>query len=78
MKTVIQELIDELKANDVANGMYWIKQPNKFFEKYLNKEYEQIIDAHFAGYIIGVEYGINKTSIETAREYYDQTYNQNK
>ena len=42
MKTVIQELIEELKANDVAHGMFWIKRPSDFFEKYLEKEKEQI------------------------------------
>ena len=38
----MQELVEELKANDVAHGMYWIKQPNDFFDKYLEKEKEQI------------------------------------
>jgi hypothetical protein len=37
-KTPMQELIEELKANDVAHGMYWIKQPNTFFEKTLKKK----------------------------------------
>jgi len=43
--TPIQELIEELKANDVAHGMYWIKQPTEFFEKYLEKEKKHIIKA---------------------------------
>ncbi len=41
MKTAMQELIKELKTNDVAHGMYWIKQPDEFFKKYLEKEKEQ-------------------------------------
>lgn len=43
--TPIEELIEELKANDVAHGMYWIKQPTEFFEKYLAKEKKHIIKA---------------------------------
>ena len=67
MKTVIQELIEELKANDVAHGMYWIKRPSDFFEKYLEKEKEQIKEAFING-----EDGV------AAEEYYNQTYNQQK
>lgn len=72
MKTVIQELIDELKANDVAHGMYWIKRPNEFFEKYLEKEKEQIADAFRNGSTSSMLGGGHWT------QYYDQTYNQNK
>jgi hypothetical protein len=44
MKTPMEELIEELKTNDVAHGMYWIKQPDVFFEKYLEKEKEQMLN----------------------------------
>jgi hypothetical protein len=71
MKTVIQELIEELKANDVAHGMFWIKRPSDFFEKYLEKEKEQIIDAYRKGYI-------HYLPQVDSEEYYNQTYNQNK
>ena len=71
MKTVIQELIEELKANDVAHGMYWIKRQSDFFEKYLEKEKEQIIDAYRKGYI-------HYLPQVDSEEYYNQTYNQNK
>ena len=71
MKTVIQELIEELKANDVAHGMYWIKRPSDFFEKYLEKEKEQIINAYMDGNHI-------KDEFYNPKEYYNQTYNQNK
>ena len=74
MKTVIEELIEELKANDVAHGMYWIKQPDVFFEKYLEKEKEQIIDA----YEIGYDNNEYPSIMQTGKEYYNQTYNQNK
>jgi hypothetical protein len=69
MKTPIEELIEELKANDVAHGMYWIKQPDVFFEKYLEKEKEQIIDASNSAFEDKTTWG---------ERYYNKTYNQNK
>ena len=71
MKTAIQELIEELKVNDVAHGMYWIKQPNEFFEKYIKKERDQTNKAYYQAI-----YDINQGQIKD--EYYNQTYNQNK
>jgi hypothetical protein len=82
MKTVIQELIEELKANDVAHGMYWIKRPSDFFEKYLEKEKEQILEA--------VKFGQNNHTVSIpedemiAKNYFNdkyevvEEYNQNK
>ncbi len=64
----MQELIEELKANDVAHGMYWIKQPNDFFDKYLEKEKEQINKAYYQGI-----YDKNEGLIK--EEYYHETYN---
>ena len=69
MKTAMQELIEELKTNDVAHGMYWIKQPNDFFEKYLEKEKEQILRAFELGMHECLAYDANSI------EYYNQTYN---
>jgi hypothetical protein len=66
MKTVMQELIEELKANDVAYGMYWIKQPDVFFEKYLEKEKEQILNASNSAFEDKTTWG---------ERYYNQTYN---
>ena len=67
MKTPIQELIEELKANDVAHGMFWIKRPSDFFEKYLEKEKGQIIE--------GVEFGLfNADTTIDGEEYYNQKY----
>lgn len=65
MKTVIEELIEELKANDVAHGMYWIKQPDVFFEKYLEKEKEQIEYAF--KYALNMRFG-NESQVNTGNE----------
>ena len=73
MKTIIEELIEELKANDVAHGMYWIKQPDVFFEKYLEKEKEQIKRA----FEFGIADAYNFIE-DDAEQYYNETYNQNK
>ena len=72
MKTVMQELIEELKTNDVAHGMYWIKQPDVFFDKYLEKEKEQIINTYWDAYKEG-----QIRSDVTAEEYYNQNYKNN-
>ena len=72
MKTVMQELIEELKTNDVAHGMYWIKQPDVFFDKYLEKEKEQIINTYWGAYKEG-----QISSDVTAEEYYNQNYKNN-
>ena len=77
-KTPVQELIEELKVNDVAHGMYWIKRPNEFFEKYLEKEKEQIGKAFISGKVNGYEHFHQGTEFNmTTEEYYNQTYNQN-
>ena len=78
MKTAMQELIEELKTNDVAHGMYWIKQPDEFFEKYLEKQKEQIIYAHTHAYLIGEDDISVEDANEASIKYYNQTYNQNK
>ena len=72
MKIAIQELIEELKTNDVAHGMYWIKQPDVFFEKYLEKEKQSIIDTYWDAYKEG-----QISSDVTAEEYYNQNYKNN-
>ena len=65
----MQELIEELKTNDVAHGMYWIKQPDVFFDKYLEKEKEQIINTYWDAYKEG-----QISSDVTAEEYYNEKY----
>ena len=69
MKTAMQEWFDELKANYpyMANEIF-----DKGFNKYLEKEKEQIIQAHGLKY-----YDIGEVTI-TGENYYNQTYNQNK
>jgi len=65
MRTALTEWFDELKANYpyMANEIF-----DKGFNKYLEKEREQIIEAFKNGW--------NWNS--DAEQYYDQTYNQNK
>lgn len=79
-KTPVQELIEELKVNDVAHGMYWIKRPNEFFEKYLEKEKEQIMRTARQCHFEGVRQSAKKSEeyIKYGEEYYNETYNQNK
>ena len=72
----MQELIEELKANDVAHGMFWIEQPNDFFEKYLEKEKEQIEKDFKNGLLDAWNNGTKWDYYED--HYYNQTYNQNK
>jgi hypothetical protein len=64
MKTAMQEWFDELKANYpyMANEIY-----QKGFEKYLEKEKEQICNSYVEG-LEGLYMG--------AEEYYNKTYNQ--
>ena len=69
MKTAMTEWFDELKANYpyMANEIF-----DKGFNKYLEKEKEQIIDAYSQGYGDGVQ------EPNPNDDYYNQTYNQNK
>ena len=67
MKTAMQEWFDELKANYpyMANEIF-----DKGFNKYLDKEEEQINDAYIEGF--------NDGRKDKLKKYYDLTYNQNK
>jgi|GEM_PF-3415796 len=75
MKTALTEWFDELKANYpyMANEIF-----DKGFNKYLEKEKEQIQKAHINGQsefdMLGYR-GINETLSEN---YFNETYNQNK
>jgi hypothetical protein len=67
MKTVLQELISELKrVEDYPMMSFVIKTANDLLEK----EKQQIIDAYNNGQQI--------PPFEYAEQYYNQTYNQNK
>ncbi len=87
MKTVLQELIENLESNIKGCEIALIDTIDKEFvkgtkraledvkidiSKYLEKEKEQIIDAYY-GNIDGL-FGYR----EEGQEYYNQTYNQNK
>ena len=73
MKTPIQELIEELKANDVAHGMFWIKRPSDFFEKYLEKEKEAIKESWWDGFKLQ-RVVVDSNADET---YFNQKYDNN-
>ncbi len=76
MKTAMQELVEEIKVNQVAAQMFFINEPFKFFDKYLEKEKEQIIEARING---DENYSlIGGKRYEYAEQYYNETYNQNK
>lgn len=68
MKTAMQEWFDELKANYpyMADDIY-----KKGFDKYLEKEKEQIKRDWYNGALNGM----GLFEINTGNEYYNQTYN---
>ena len=78
MKTAMQELIDRLdkteKQLDKENNLVMssaLYAAKSMALEYLEKEKEQIMNAHTEGYS-------NYDSEMTSKEYYNQTYNQNK
>jgi hypothetical protein len=74
MKTAMQELIEFVKDERFAHSNYTIEL--KAIEL-LEKEKEQIINAHVFGWSDGFDLRENKQS-RLATEYYNETYNQNK
>jgi hypothetical protein len=88
MKTAMQELIERLERNikEMPNEV------NKFTQGYkaglnfviecattsLEKEKEQIIEAHTNAYLIGEDYIKVEYANKESEHYYNQTYNQNK
>jgi len=76
MKTAMQELIEELQS---INDFKYKGLVIELIKNKLEKEKEQIIDAHKIGWEDCQEY--IKTIGQTTRKgkrYYNQTYNQNK
>lgn len=78
MKTALQELIDELRDykrttfSDKLVVTYWIV----IAEKLLEKEKQQIIDAHFEGWSDAYDYLKDDFSApRQAEDYYNETYN---
>ncbi len=75
MKTAMQELIDSIRFTD--KECYATMFNEGLFDKALEKEKEQIIEAHKLGWFDCQQH--IKTIGETTRqgeEYYNQTYNQ--
>ena len=71
MKTALNEWFDELKVNYpyMANEIF-----DKGFNKYLEKEKDQLFHSFYAG--SGIDY--YQEFIEQFNEYFNQTYKQNK
>jgi hypothetical protein len=78
MKTAMQELIEWYKKEHFVKTTFHIQLLNKF-ESLLEKEKEQIIQAHKIGWEDCQEYirTIGQTT-RKGKKYYNQTYNQNK
>jgi hypothetical protein len=75
MKTAMQELIQWYYKEHFVKTTFHIQLLNKF-EKLLEKEKEQIIEANIAGMEF-IPVDPNKYQ-QDAEQYYNQTYNQNK
>ena len=76
MKTAMQELIDEMTKQLDLHESPEVKEVLRILKasairKYWKKEKEQIIDAYLKGYI-------HYLPEIDSKEYYNQTYNQNK
>jgi hypothetical protein len=89
MKTAMTELIEELTLvqRNVINGRYIILNKtlagvelSNLFEKYLEKEKQQIVDAYNQAYDdCEIDTGIHTrptAECSNASDYYNQTYNQ--
>jgi hypothetical protein len=74
MKTAMQELIEKLsiKSGDSFYALAFYHDNDKIIKESLEKEKEQIIQAHGLKY-----YDIGEVTI-TGENYYNQNYNQNK
>jgi hypothetical protein len=86
MKTAMTELIEELTLvqRNVINGRYIILNKtlagvelSNLFEKYLEKEKQQIVDAYKAGDDDDIHTATYTMLVNAdAEDYYNQTYNQ--
>jgi hypothetical protein len=70
MRTAIQEMIERLEKS----GFFLISYDYDIFNEALEKEKEQIIQAHIDGFDHIV---VDFKKQEYAEQYYNQTYNQN-
>jgi hypothetical protein len=77
MKTAMQELIEWYQREHFVKTTFYIQLLNKF-ESLVEKEKEQIIDAHTNAYLIGEDDISVEDANEASIKYYNQNYNQNK
>jgi hypothetical protein len=78
MKTAMQELIDDLDRT-LVKSIFERLEKEGLFNKALEKEKEQIMEAYRYGHIDGFTSANHLgTEFENEEEYYHQTYNQNK
>lgn len=75
-KTAIQELM-EIVDMDYQNGVQIsMKAFYGMLKKALEKERQQIIDAHAKGNAINSFYGVSKSAIKVAEQYFNNKYKQ--
>lgn len=72
MKTAIQQLVDIMNEDQVSFTEWF--QDN--YQMYIEKEKEQIIDAHIEGQRVFDNYQHTQWTNDQAEEYYNKTYNQ--
>ena len=77
MKTAMQELIEELES---IKGYKYGELVIRLIKDRLEKEKEQIIDAHLEGWSDAYDYIYSDSNQQArqAEDYFDETYNQNK
>ena len=73
----MQELIEWYQREHFVKTTFYIQLLNKF-ESLVEKEKEQIIDAHTNAYLIGEDDISVEDANEASIKYYNQNYNQNK
>ena len=80
MKTAIQELIEWVETRDEGEAEYRTAYnlAIAIANQHLEKEKEQIIDAHTNAYLIGEDDISVEDANKASEQYYNQTYNQNK
>ena len=73
MKTAMQELIDELHLIKIVekHNFFMVKH---IIEQCLEKEKEQIINAHTNAYLIGEDNISVEDANKASEQYYNQTY----
>ena len=74
MKTAMQELMQWMEETEFMVNVGFIDKVNECLEK----EKEQIINAHTNAYLIGEDNISVEDANKASEQYYNQTYNQNK